>query len=309
MNLSERGRNIVRKALLVSALLSPLQSSTQTEATVILPTSSEQFSFPSQEIGATELLYTADTAKWTVEKSYTSDFTGSEEYRVHNIIAGANGLNNFFWNFDGTKDKDGNLNKVGTNFIKPGESFSIDSVLGGVTDYVDGYAIGPDQEHIVVSGGGICQIPTTMFVASLKAGLFIEDRTNHSYYNGWYFGEDLNAPKEFGMDATVYIPGLDLVVRNTYDYPIRFLLKVRNEHLTVEVYGPPELKPYYVEPLEPYFKWQKTKDDKKIFVKDAGRYPWATTTTVNQVVWRDESKKEKLFEKPFDSSYQRSPYE
>ena len=302
VNLSERNRSFVRKILLASALLLPLQASTQVEASTqnTDKISAIQFS-SSQELGKTELPYTVDSSKWAVESSYTSDFTGSEDYRVTNIIAGANGLNNWFWNFDGSKDKDGNLNKVGNNFIKPGESFSIDSVLGSVTDYVTGYAIGPNLEQIPVNGGGICQISTTLFVTSLKSGLYVEDRINHSYYNGWYFG-DPNDPKEFGMDATVEIPGADLVVRNTYDYPIRFFFRVINEHLKVDVYGPPELKPYYAELDGPYFLGTKE------LVKKAGRYPWAASTIVTQSVWRDKSKRELLFTKPFRSYYQDSPY-
>ncbi len=249
----------------------------------------------------------AEYSKWAVAKGYTSDFTGSEDYRVTNIIAGANGLNNYFWNFDGTKDKDGNLNKIGRNLINPGESFSINSVLGKVEDYVDGWAIGPNQDHILVSGGGICQIPTTLFVVSIKSGLSVEDRANHSYYNGWYFGKNLNDPKEFGMDATILIPGQDLVIKNTYDSSIRFFFKVRDEHLTAEVYGPPELKPYSSEIGGPYFYNPATKERGKL-VKDGGRYPWAATTIVDQTVWRDETKKDKIFDKSFQSRYQNSPY-
>lgn len=243
-----------------------------------------------------EVPYTADTNKWKLTESYTSDFSGSEDYRTHNIIAGANGLNNYFWDFDG------NLNKWGKNLVKPNESFSINSVLGEVTDYVTGWAIGPDLDHIQVYGGGICQIPTTTFVTSLKTGLFIEERTNHAYYNGWYFG-DPNDSKEFGMDATVYIPGTDLVIRNTYDYPVRFFFKlVKDQHLRVDVIGPPELKPYYVEVDGPYFNGTKKP------VNSVGRYPWATSTIVNQNVWKDKSKKELLFTKSFKSYYQTSPY-
>lgn len=249
-----------------------------------------------------ELPYTPETDRWKTIASYTSDFTNSEDYRKNNIIIGSNALNDWFWYFDA------NLNKYGKNQIMPGEIFSISSVLGEVTDFVDGKAIGPDLQPITVYGGGICQIPTTMNVASLKSGLYVEERTNHSYYNGWYFG-DPNDSKEFGMDATVYIPGVDLIVRNTYDYPIRFFFKIVDEHLRVEVIGPPELKPYYVEPLIPYFDGTvpQLKGENRP-VKDAGRYPWAARTIVNQIVWRDPTKQEKIFEKSFKSFYRTSPY-
>ena len=328
MNLSERGRGFVRKTLLTAALLSPFGNLTQPDASVQNLSLQDQNSLPqdSSNEPKKELAVSLPTpfqpseisqiptpkasdkeeisipSDWVVVKSYTSDFTGSEDYRITNIIAGANALNNWFWDFDGSLDKDGNLNKVGKNVVKPRETFSINSILGGVEDYVWGKAIGPDLQPIKVYGGGICQIPTTMNVASMQSGLYIEERTNHSYYNGWYFG-DPNDSKEFGMDATVYIPGVDLVVRNTYDYPIRFFFKVEEGHLRVDVIAPPELKPYYVELDGPYFYGTEQRVD------EVGKYPWATTTIVTQNVWRDDSKKELLFTKPFMSYYQTSPYE
>lgn len=250
-----------------------------------------------------EFPYTAETDKWEVTATYTSDYTRSEPYRQNNIIIGSNALNNWFW------DIDPNLNKVGKNLILPGETFSVSSVLGEVEDYETGYMIGEDLRPVPVKGGGICQIPTTMFVASLKAGLFVEKRRNHAYYNGWYFGNPKD-PKEFGMDATILIPGIDLSIRNTYDYPIRFFFKIVDDHLRVDVLGPPELKPYYVEPLMPYFEGTVPQlKGKNRPVKDAGRYPWAARTIVNQIVWRDPSKREKIFNpKVFKSYYRTSPY-
>lgn len=253
-----------------------------------------------------DLPYTADSRKWKTAVSYTSDFTNSEPYRTHNIIAGANGLNNWFWDFDGSKDKDGNLNKFGKNLIKPGENFSINSVLGKVDDYVIGYAIGADSKPIPINGGGICQIPTTMFVAYLNAGLYIKERTNHSYAYVWALG-DPNDSKEMGKDATVYMsgsdsePSLDLVVRNTYDYPVRFFLQVvEGQHLRAEIYGPPELKPYQVEIEGPTMVYPF----EGVLVKDIGRYLGPAITIVNQIVWKDGKK---LFEKSFRSNYQAFP--
>ena len=116
---------------------------------VVLPTTvfppatarADQLSSPDQK-AKNELPYTADSSKWIVAKSYTSDFTGSEEYRNHNIAAGSNGLNNWFWDFDE------NLVKFGKNVIKPGETFSINSILGEVTDYVDAVAWGPQGQRV-----------------------------------------------------------------------------------------------------------------------------------------------------------------
>lgn len=325
MTLTERGRGIIRRTLLASALLLPLEACTQPEtstqninsqnqekaavvfsATAFAP-KADQLSSPAQKT-ETELPYTADSSKWIVAASYTSDFTGSERYRRNNIIAGANALNNEFWDFGQIDQK---LVKFGKNVIKPGETFSINSVLGEVTNYEMGYAIGSDLKPVEIYGGGICQIPTTMFVASLQNGLSVEERTNHAYVYSWALG-DPNDSKEMGKDATVYmsgsdtIPSLDLVVRNTYEYPIRFFLQVvEGQHLRAEIYGPPELKPYHVEIEGPTMVYPF----KGRLVKDIGRYTGAAKTIVRQSVWKDPSKQEEIFvDKKFESVYQAFPH-
>lgn len=309
MNLSERGKAIGRKAFLVSALLSPLQaSSAQAESTTLLPVNTDQLSSLVQETVKTELPYTEDSSKWTVAASYTSDFTRSEPYREHNIIAASNGLNNYFWDF---KEIDGKLVKYGKNFIKPGETFSINSVLGKVDDYVIGYAIGDDLQPVPVNGGGICQVSTTMLVVSLIGGLYIDERFNHVYYFGCFVGDPKDS-KEMGKDATIYIPdldterSLDLVVKNTYDYPIRYFFeKVDGQHLRAGIYGPPEIKPYYVEidgPTMVYpFEGALVKDN-------AACYTGAAKTTLTQSVWKNSSKGEQLFvPRILESTYRAAP--
>ncbi|MBI2544983.1 MAG: VanW family protein [Candidatus Aenigmarchaeota archaeon] len=101
--------------------------------------------------------YTTDFSKWKVVASHTSSFRGSEPYRVTNIIVGSNAIDKWFWE------------RGPNSLILPDEEFSLNSVLDG-QDYVDGWAIGSDLKPELVSGGGICQIPTTIFPAALKAG-------------------------------------------------------------------------------------------------------------------------------------------
>ena len=74
--------------------------------------------------------------------------------------------------------------------------------------------------------------------------------------------------------------------------------------MRVAVYAPPELKPYYVEIEGPIMVYPFAGR----LVKDVGRFTRAAKTIVTQHVWRDGSKKELLFTKPFESNYQTSPY-
>ena len=61
------------------------------------------------------------------------------------------------------------------------------------------------------SGGGICQVSSTLYNAVVNAGLPTVERHTHAYTVNYL-------PK--GMDATIYYPDLDFKFKNTFDYPI-----------------------------------------------------------------------------------------
>ncbi|NJL06285.1 MAG: vanomycin resistance protein VanB [Chloroflexaceae bacterium] len=122
-----------------------------------------------------------------------SDFTGSEAYRVTNIIAGMRLL-------------DGVL-------IPPGSEFSFNQTVAAITPengFVEGYVILNNRTQ-KEWGGGICQDSTTVFRAAFWAGLPFTERWGHSFYIDWYdrygFGSYGDGP---GMDATIFMGGPDL---------------------------------------------------------------------------------------------------
>ena len=128
----------------------------------------------------------------------SSIYKGSPDYRQHNIGVGAQKL-------------DGQI-------IRPGEVFSLTERLGPVTlkeGWVKGSVIIADKTEQEV-GGGICQLSTTLFRTALEAGLPIEERWPHLYRVHYY--EMGGYP--IGIDATVFIPGVDLKFRNDYEHPI-----------------------------------------------------------------------------------------
>lgn len=248
--------------------------------------------------------------------SYTSDFRGSEPYRIHNIRAGSNTLNNWFWEFDGSLNANGELNKKGKNLILPGESFSLGEIIEKA-DYVKGLAQGPNLLSIEVDGGGICQISSTLNALALRSGLQIDERKNHSYYNGWYLGDKMD-PKELGIDATIFIPGQDWVITNTFSYPIRFLLLEKDQRLTAQIYTSADFVPFHVEIVGPTMTWPNYFDGVEVkgrspkeVVRDLGRpFIYACGTTVTQRVYIPGkwSMSLFLFEDKFQSTYQPSPY-
>src|SRR6266542_2423678 len=122
-----------------------------------------------------------------------SDFTGSAEYRIHNIGAGMNILHGIL--------------------IAPGEEFSFNENIGSIDEkngFVKGYAIIQNRTQLEF-GGGICQDSTTLFRAAFWAGLPITERWGHSFFISWYDKYGLGAQGNgAGLDATIFTGGPDL---------------------------------------------------------------------------------------------------
>ena len=74
-------------------------------------------------------------------------------------------------------------NKINNVVLMPGETFSFNSIVGPRTKE-KGYkeaAIYSDGTVVDGTGGGICQIVTTLYNAVIKADLEITVRRNHSF--------------------------------------------------------------------------------------------------------------------------------
>ena len=115
--------------------------------------------------------FETDYSKWKIIGTHTSRFVGSPWERVTNIIVSANSVNNFFDN-------------SAHPYISPRDSLSLTYLLGEIstrTGYTLGKAIGFEDGKLIdvpAVGGGICQLPSTVFPAAAKAGLDIVKRTS-----------------------------------------------------------------------------------------------------------------------------------
>ena len=236
--------------------------------------------------------FETDYSKWKIISSHTSRFVGSPWERVTNIIVSANSVNNFFDN-------------AAHPYIAPRDSLSLIYLLGEIstrTGYTWGKAIGFEDGQLIdipAIGGGICQLPSTVFPAAAKAGLDIVRRTAHAYFPYFYW----DYAEGFGFDATVAPPwGPDLVIRNLYDYPVRLFARVdtKTQSLTIEVWAPPQLTPFHVEIDGPYLY----AGGKYIPTAEAGWVWWSATAVVSQKVWLDGG----MWNRPFWSTYKRDPH-
>lgn len=182
------------------------------------------------DVGVTELI-----------QSETSYFYGSSADRVQNIKVAASQFHGLM--------------------IPPGATFSMASALGDISldnGYAEALIIAGGQT-ITGVGGGVCQVSTTLFRTAFFAGFPIVERYSHAYRVSYYervAGGGID-PRLAGLDATVYVPVVDLKFTN--DSPYWILMET------------------YVNPTYSSIQW-------KFYSTSDGRsVDWTTTGPVNLV--------------------------
>lgn len=142
----------------------------------------------------------------------TSYYTGSNSNRVNNINLA--------------------VSKINGTVLLPGETFSYNETVGERTTEAGFLEAGAYLNGEVVQeiGGGICQVSSTTYCATLYAQLQITSRESH------YFRVDY---LPWGQDATVSWPKPDFKFTNNRDYPIKIVAYCDNDAraLTVEIWG------------------------------------------------------------------------
>jgi vancomycin resistance protein YoaR len=117
--------------------------------------------------------------------------------------------------------------------IMPGEKMGFNETVGQRT-LAGGYKIAGvyvNGRHDTGIGGGICQVSTTLYNASLFANLKVLERTNHS----------LPVPYvPLGRDATVNYGAQNLVIQNTMATPIVVVSQYQPGKLTFRILGKKE---------------------------------------------------------------------
>jgi len=126
--------------------------------------------------------------------------------------------------------------RINGALIAPNETFSFAKALGDVsafTGYQQAYII-QGGKTVLGDGGGVCQVSTTFFRALLNAGLPITERHAHAYRVGYY---EQDSPP--GLDATVYVPSVDLKFKNDTSNYILLQTQVdpNQQRLSIFLYG------------------------------------------------------------------------
>ncbi|WP_373601568.1 VanW family protein [Paraclostridium bifermentans] len=146
----------------------------------------------------------------TILGSYSTNFNGGISGRNQNIKLAAQ--------------------RTSDILLMPGESFSYNTYTKKRT-LSNGYKNAPVIVQGVVQegiGGGVCQVSTTLYNATLYAGLEYMELRNHSIPSSY-------APK--GRDATVADGSIDFVFKNNLKYPIYIKNTVNGNTVTCQIYG------------------------------------------------------------------------
>jgi vancomycin resistance protein YoaR len=120
-------------------------------------------------------------------------------------------------------------NAVSGTFVAPGEVFSMNDTVSNI-DYNVTHVIINGQET-TEEGGGLCQIPSTLYNAALFAGLEVVERHPHASQLPYI---------RPGMDATIWFGALDMQFKNTTDGFVLLQEYVSDGYVYANVYGVPD---------------------------------------------------------------------
>ena len=139
--------------------------------------------------------------------------------------------------YAGTYNMQRALNSFNGYIIWPGQTMSFFDVAGpcgAAEGYLAAGVVGG-----LGYGGGICQASTTLYGATLRAGLTIVERQNHSVPSTYV---------PIGLDAMVNYGTSDFRVRNDYDFPVMIVTSTPDTTLWCGVYG---IQPEWFDYIEP----------------------------------------------------------
>jgi len=136
-------------------------------------------------------------------------------------------------NYARTNNLDLACKAIDGTVLNPGDIFSFNDTVGertaakgyqAATVYVSG-------ESKPETGGGVCQVASTIYVACILADLNVTERSEHMFLVDY-------VPR--GADATIYWGSLDFKFENSTSYPIRIDASVSDGYVHIALVGTKE---------------------------------------------------------------------
>lgn len=158
--------------------------------------------------------------------------------------------------------------KIDGLIIQPGGKFSFNKVVGPRTEKCGFKKAGVISQGRVIPGlgGGICQVSTTLYRAMLLSGMKIDERHNHSIYDGIDYADR-------GLDAAVAWGFKDFRFTNTLDIPVIIVSRAGKGVVEVEIYA--EKKPF---------------DEVVLEIRNEVKHPYAVQKKNNSALKKGEVK-------------------
>lgn len=171
----------------------------------------EEFQIPAK-IEAPSLLYEDAKAKLFAQTlgSYKSNFNSGDRSRSSNIYLAAKLINDVI--------------------LMPGDVFSYNDTVGE-RSAARGFKVAHvymNNEVVDGIGGGICQVSSTLYCATLYANMEIVTRTNHQLPVSYV---------PLGQDATVDYGNIDFKFKNNTGYPLKVAAEGAGATVTVSILG------------------------------------------------------------------------
>ncbi len=123
--------------------------------------------------------------------------------------------------------------KVNGTVLNSGDIFSFNKVVGK-RSYENGFKdakIFLSDKVVDGTGGGICQVSSTIYPAVLYSDLKIVERRNHNFVVSY---------AKSGIDATVVYGSIDFKFQNNMQNPIKIKATASGGNMTVEIWGTKE---------------------------------------------------------------------
>lgn len=139
------------------------------------------------------------------------------------------------------KDRTTNLRiaskAINGTILQPGETFNFNNVVGKRTEakgYKSAHVFAGSNEVVMGTGGGVCQVASTMFNATLLGNLQIVERHQHSQRVSYV---------PLGRDAAIYWGSENYRFKNNTKYAIKIKMTVKDGKITCSMYTSEAVKP------------------------------------------------------------------
>lgn len=163
--------------------------------------------------------------------------------------------------------------EINGTVLNPGEVFSFNDIVGERTaqkGYLGATVYQTGGKSETETGGGVCQVASTIYECCLYANLEVIERAPHMFTVTYV---------EPGQDATIYWGQLDFKFKNTTGYPLRVDASVSDGYVHIKFVGTEEPKEY--DHVKMSYTTGSQKDWKTVGVTDKAGTPFDVTVTDN----------------------------